>query len=194
MTSQQTVNDLIMKSRYNEAIALAKKELKQLVRLPSEPDIDWWVRKYSRHWYLTHISTAYYEKRKYKIALEWDKKAIEANNNCPLVLWNYAGTLFQLGHVEEAIKQYKAIYSRGRNGLAYGICTEGMEHGLEMRSDCRIRLAICYYSIDDLANALKWCKLFLRYFRNGGIEKRKFGETLLKRYKKEIEDERRQTR
>lgn len=182
--STPDVNDLIMEDRYDEAIALAKKKLKQLPHMPS--DVDGWVR----HWYLAQLCSAYYEKREYKTALKWGKKAREVNSKCPLVLWQYAGPLFQLEHVKEAIDCYRSIYDRGLNKLAYGMCSEGMEDALQMRSDCRIRLAICYYSINDLKNALKWGKLFLRYFHNGGLEKRKFGEKLVIRYQKEIEDER----
>lgn len=167
------VNDLVLKDRYDEAIALAKKELKQI-----------------RHWYLAHICEAYYEKRKYKTALKWGEKAMKANSHCPTVLWYHAGPLFMLGNVKEAIKCYRSIYDRGLNSLAYGVCSESKEDALRVRSDCRIHLAVCYYAINDLANALKWSKLFLRYFHNGGLEKRKFGEKLVIRYKKEIEDER----
>lgn len=178
--SEQDVNDLIMKDCYDEAIALAKKELKRLPRMPSD----------SRHWYLAHLCSAYYEKLEYKTALRWGEKAMAVNPTCPVVLWQYAGPLFQLGKVAEAICCYHAIYDRGLKKLACGMCGEGIEDALRLRSDCRIRLAICYYSIYDLKNALKWGKLFLRYFHNGGLEKRKFGEKLVIRYQKEIEDER----
>jgi len=182
------INDLIMEDRYDEAIVLAKKELKRLPRLPFGDHE--WVKDYSRHWYLAHICSAYYEKRDYRTALKWGKKAKKVNPHCPTVLWHYAGPLFQMGYVKEAIECYRAIYDRGSRELAYGMCGEGMAWALQMRSDVRIRLAICYYSIDDLKNALKWGKLFLRYFSADGIEKLEFGEKLVERYQKEIADER----
>jgi hypothetical protein len=76
------------------------------------------------------------------------------------------------------------------DGLAYrNWCAEGPEDAKRVRSDVRIRLAICYYSINDLPNALKWGKLFLRYY-GGGIDKWKFGEKLVRKYEKELADDR----
>lgn len=191
-TPEQCVNDLILKDRYDEAIVLAKKELKRLPPLPF--GVGEWVKDYSRHWFLAHICSAYYEKRDYKTALKWGRKAFKVNPHCPVVLWYYAGPLARLGKVKEAIKCYKAIYDRGSRELAYGMCGEGMADALQLRSDVRIRLAICYYSIDDLKNALKWGKLFLRYFSAGGIEKLEFGEKLVERYQKELANEQRKSK
>lgn len=169
-------NDLIFENRYDEAITVCKKALRLLPR-----------NAFIRHWYLIHLSSAYYEKKNYKRALWWAEKAIKKNPKCPTCLWHYAGPLLRLGHVRKAIKCYKSIYDRGLNELAYGECGEGRNLAGLLRSDVRIRLAIAHYMIDDLKNAVKWGRLFLRYFhKDGGAKQRRFGEKLLKRYQKEI--------
>jgi tetratricopeptide (TPR) repeat protein len=102
-TLEQDVNSLICRDKYDEAIALAKKELRRLPRSCYE--------NWRKHWYVAHISSAYYEKRNYKVALKWGKKAFNMFPYCPLVLWHYAGALFRIGHVRAAINRYFDIYN-----------------------------------------------------------------------------------
>ena len=49
------------------------------------------------HWLLTRLGLTYYEEKDYKQALEWSRRAVGEAPNCPLVLWDYAGTLQMLG-------------------------------------------------------------------------------------------------
>lgn len=172
-----------MRRKYNEAIALAHKELKQLPRYR--------IWNWKRHWHVIHISSAYYEKKDYKNALKWAEKAYRMFPYCPLVLWHYGGALRVTGHVRAAIHRYHEIYERGLNGLAYGICAEGLEDARRTRSDVRYELAAGYYEIKDLNNAMKWGKLFLRYFDESGLRTRKQGQKLVTRCEKEIEHGRR---
>lgn len=174
------INELILDEYYDEAIALINKELRRL------PHHNW-----DRHWLYASMSSAYYEKRKYKIALRYAEKAFRIAPKCPYTLWNYAGALCYNKRQYEAISAYKTILSQKAT-----VCNEGFASTSALRSDCRIRLSICYYQINELQNARKWVKLFIRYFpigksdRNGGvegIEKKEFGIEWLAKLEKEIE-------
>lgn len=77
------------------------------------------------HWLLTRISSEYHEQRKYALALKYAEKAFAEVPSCPLVLWDYAGTLQALGRHNEALDLYARIVTRGINRLANGECGEG---------------------------------------------------------------------
>ena len=64
----------------NEPLALRQ-------RLKAEPH---------HHWLLTRLSSEYYEKRQYALALKYAEKAFTEVPSCPLVLWDYAGALQML--------------------------------------------------------------------------------------------------
>lgn len=171
-TPEQDCSDLIMQDCYDEAIVLAKRKLKQLPR-----------RAFARHWYLAHLCSAYYEKKKYKTALKWGKEAFKSKPECPSVLWHLASPLYMLGNLEEAILCYRSIMERGLDRLAYGECGEGKEYALRLRSDCRYCLIHCYVESKDFKNAVKWAKLFLRYYCPGGchsnIKDQKFAKGVM---------------
>jgi tetratricopeptide (TPR) repeat protein len=153
-------NALILEGKYDEAIAICKNKLR---RLPHDSTL--------AHWYYAHLSSAYYEKRNYKVALKWAKLSVNDHPNCPIALWHYAGSLYSLNQINEAIKVYKKIMDCGLK-LATRRCGEGVQRAKELRSDCRYRLALCYFNKNDVKNAKKWCDLFLRYYCKGGVSKR----------------------
>ncbi len=181
------INSLILRNRFKEAIALAKKELKLL------PPGDW-----DAHWLYAQLSSAYYEQKKYKIALRYARKAHAITKSlCPLVLWHLAGALCYgtRKDVKKAIKLYHDILEMKR----FIVCNESRPQMTALRSDCRIRLAINYYRLDQLQKAVHWGKMFVRYFplgkldRDGysieGVTKKEFGIKWLKRVKAEIANE-----
>src|SRR5512139_2155962 len=77
------------------------------------------------HWLLTRLGLTYYEQHNYKKALEIEEKAIRLAPNCPLVLWDYAGSLQELDRHDEAIKIYRRIIAKGVDRVAFGECGEG---------------------------------------------------------------------
>ena len=54
------------------------------------------------HWLLTRLGLTYYEERRYKQALKYELRALAEAPNCPLALWDYAGSLEMLGRTEAA--------------------------------------------------------------------------------------------
>lgn len=157
------VNKLIMQDKYDEAIALAKKELRRLPCTAERTNDDYGLE----HWYLMHISSAYYEKRNYRRALLYAEKALELYPNCPLALWHYCGPLCMLDRYDEAIGIYKSLT---RGDFDSFLCAKP-DAGL--KTDCRFHISKAYEQLGDIKNALKWAKLTKRYYSPEGLLKKK---------------------
>lgn len=170
-------NKLILRGKYDEAIALSKKLIKQL---------PWWSTL--EHWYLGQISSAYYEKRQYKKAYNIAYQAHELMPGCPLVWWYMASPLYMLGKYKDAIDLLKKVLNK-RN-LADGPCGEGEEDAAGMRSDARFFISECYYYDKDLKNAIRWARLCRRHFSSFGIRT----EPQLDKWIKKLENDRQRIR
>ena len=59
------------------------------------------------HWLLGRLALTYYEQRKYDRALHWNLKALQEAPYCPLLIWDYAGTLAMLDRNNEALLLYR---------------------------------------------------------------------------------------
>lgn len=152
LKSKSTPNKLILAGKYDEAIALAKKLLKQ-----SPHD----------HWLLVQISAAYCEKRWYKTAERYALKAIQTSpEDCLLVWWNYAGVLYNLGIIQGnhgAKELYQdIILDKAKNWLT-AHCSEGEKHTNAIVNDCRFRLGIIYAEEKNYEASLK---MFMEYLKN----------------------------
>jgi tetratricopeptide (TPR) repeat protein len=109
----------------------------------------------SSHWLLTRLGTTYYEERNYKKALEIEKKALLLAPKCPLVLWDYAGTLQALDKDLEAIQIYKKLIRKGINRIATEECGEGIARARGLIADCYFRLSISLFEIGKKKEGLK---------------------------------------
>lgn len=96
------------------------------------------------HWLLTRLGLTYYEERNYKKALEIEEEALKLSPNCPLVLWDYAGSLQMLNRHNEAIKIYEQIINKGVEEVAYGECGEGKALARGLIADCQYRISLSY--------------------------------------------------
>jgi tetratricopeptide (TPR) repeat protein len=93
------------------------------------------------HWYLGRLALTYYEQRKYDRALYWNVLALEEAPYCPLLIWDYAGTLAMLDRNHEALLLYRWLLSWGEEQLAYGECGEGIRRARALIADCHYRIA-----------------------------------------------------
>src|SRR4051794_28575233 len=95
------------------------KEARRLVRaaLRRQPD---------SHWLIARLALTYYEEFDYERALTIGQQAYKLAPNCPLVLWEMAGTLDMLKRHREAIPIYRRLVRRGVESVAYGDCGEGL--------------------------------------------------------------------
>ena len=131
------------------------KGARQLIRnaLRKEPD---------SHWLLTRLGLTYYEERHYKKALFYETQAAELAPNCPLVLWDYAGTMDMLGRNKEAIEIYRKLVKQGVDKIAYGECGEGMAWARGVVVDCLYRIAKCYEEEGQPKKALSYYEQHLK--------------------------------
>lgn len=141
----KTINRLFAEQRWAEARAILDKELAR------HPD---------SHWLRARLSTTFYEERKYERALEQIERAYRHAPDCPLVLWDYAGTLDAVGRTAEAIEIYGQLLGKGVHAVAYEECGEGVSWAIALLTDCWYRLGVCY---EHLGNATAAAKHFMAY-------------------------------
>ena len=96
------------------------------------------------HWLLTRLGLTYYEEKRYEQALKYELRALEKAPNCPLVLWDYAGSLDMLDQRQQALAVYRRLIRRGIPAIAYGDCGEGLAWARGLIADCHYRIAHCY--------------------------------------------------
>jgi tetratricopeptide (TPR) repeat protein len=145
-TFSKVLNQLFDHERWPEARALIEKELAH------DPD---------SHWLRARLSTTYYEERNYAWALEEIERAYRQASNCPLVLWDYAGTLDALGRTAEAIEIYSRLLGKGVEAVAYEECGEGIRWAIGLLTDCWYRLGVCHEHLGNAAVAAKHYLVYL---------------------------------
>jgi tetratricopeptide (TPR) repeat protein len=141
----KTLNRLFGQEQWAEARVVIEKELAR------DPD---------SHWLRARLSTTYYEERNYHRALEEIERAYRRAPDCPLVLWDYAGTLDAVGRTAEAIEIYGRLLGKGVEAVAYEECGEGVPWAIALLTDCCYRLGVCH---EHLGNAAAAAKHFMAY-------------------------------
>lgn len=106
------------------------------------------------HWLLTRLSSVYYERKRYGLALKYAEKAFAEVPTCPLVLWDYAGALQMQGRHSEALDLYARIVTRGVTRIASGECGEGRARARGLVSDSHYRASISLRAIGNESASL----------------------------------------
>jgi tetratricopeptide (TPR) repeat protein len=109
-------------------------------------------------WLLTRLSLTYYEQCDYERSLRYSEKAFVLAPRCPLVIWDYAGTLEMLGEFQKAADFYHRLIRRGVPSLAYDECGEGMARARGLVADCWHRLGHCEAKLGRKAKAVHHLK------------------------------------
>jgi len=148
----QKLSDLRDNEEWNKAIKLAKSLLKHSPK---------------NHWLLTNISSSYYEARQYATALRYAEKALKIAPACPLVLWDYAGSLDMLEREREAIRIWEKLLNRSIKSMAFGLCGEGMKWTESLLNDCRYSIGNSYANLGKKKLAIKYLKAHLEFRRPG---------------------------
>lgn len=112
------------------------------------------------HWLLTRLSTTYYEQGDYQTALHWVEQARALAPSCPLVLWDYAGTLDMLGRKREAVKVYVSLIDGHAEEPAGETCGEGKRWVRSLLVDSVFRCAAC---LEDLGRPVEAAHLYQRF-------------------------------
>jgi tetratricopeptide (TPR) repeat protein len=116
------------------------------------------------HWLLTRIGTTFYEERDYQTALKYAQKAYERSPSCPLVLWDYAGTLDALGDSREAFRIYWTLLDKEPAGVSAHDCGkgEGRRWTVGLLTDCIYRAALCLKHLGMKDEAIQLFREYLR--------------------------------
>jgi tetratricopeptide (TPR) repeat protein len=101
------------------------------------------------HWLLTRLSLTYYEEQRYLTSLRYSRNALKLAPMCPLVLWDYAGTLQMLRKHRAAIRVYGKILTRTVTEVANGDCGEGTGRARALLADCHYRRALSYEKLEQ---------------------------------------------
>ena|ERR1022692_4267473 len=146
------INELFEKEQWAQARKLIQEEFRES---PGE------------HWLLDRLSVTYYEEKDYGKALVFAKKAYELAPDCPLVLWDLAGTYSALGQTQDAINTYAALIRMYPAKFRDDDCGEGAEWGSSLLLDCFFRIAVCFQKLgtDDLAKVF-----FEKYIQLRSVE------------------------
>jgi tetratricopeptide (TPR) repeat protein len=127
-TNDQTVEALLQQGKWDEARKLIRRELTH------QPD---------NHWLLTQLGVTYYEQRRYRQALKPLLSALAIVPDCPLTLWNLAGTYDALGKPEIAIALYTRLL-KSKKSPADDPCWESEAWADNLKTDCVYRLGVSF--------------------------------------------------
>lgn len=119
------------------------------------------------HWWLARLSIVYYEQFQYHTSLEIIEKAYNICPTCPLILWDYAGTLDMIGREKEAISIWRALIRKGVERIAYDECGEGRRWAQSLLNDCFYRVANTYCRLGKGKQALQYIQQHIAQRRSG---------------------------
>jgi tetratricopeptide (TPR) repeat protein len=97
----------------------------------------------TNHWVLTQLGVTFYEQRQYQKALQLFLESQEIVPDCPLTLWNLAGTLDALGKPAEAVRIYRWLLQSDKSPEDDS-CWESKEWTDLLKADCIYRLGVCF--------------------------------------------------
>ena len=89
------------------------------------------------------MGVTYYEEERYRDALAPLLSSLKIVPDCPLTLWNLAGTLDALGKPEEAIPIYTRLL-RSAKTAADDPCWESKDWTDSLKTDCVYRVGVCF--------------------------------------------------
>ncbi len=119
----------------------------------------------SDHWMRSRLGVTYYETGDYSAALEHIEQAKALAPKCPVVAWDLAGTLQQLGRHETAVETYQALVKRRAGWLAKDPCVQSRALAKGLLADCQFRLS---RSLDALGRKEEGSAAFLEHLHMRG--------------------------
>jgi tetratricopeptide (TPR) repeat protein len=130
-------------------------------------------REPGHHWLLARMSAAHFEEKNYAQALKYIKRALKVAPDCPLVTWDYAGTLLALGQCQEALAIYQRMLADAKRlaSCPHGE-GEGPDWGYSLALDCIFMIGVCHQNLGDRSRAADAFQAFI------GLRARWRGECL----------------
>ncbi len=150
MNATNRINDLLNKKDWTGARRIIFSELKE---------------KPNKHWLLDQLASTYYEEKNYRQAKEILEQALTVMPTCPLVLWDYAGTLDMLGQRQKAMRIYKKLLRT--SDQKYDECWESKEWATSLKTDCKYRLGCYYRGLGKLTTAFGYFESYFADLEKG---------------------------
>ena len=117
------------------------------------------------HWMQSRLGATYYEMGDYSMALQQFEQARALAPKCPIVLWDIAGTLQQLGRHQPAVEFYSALLKRKVGWLAKDPCIQSRALAKGLIADCHFRLS---RSLDALGRKVEAETAFIEHLNMRG--------------------------
>jgi tetratricopeptide (TPR) repeat protein len=134
------IDDLFKRGRWSEARRLLERER---------------TRDPENHWVLTQLGVTFYEQQRYEEALLLFAASLEIVPDCPLTLWNVAGTLDALGKPAQAVSIYTWLL-RSDKSPADDPCWESKQWTDVLKADCAYRLGASFTHLGKKQKARNW--------------------------------------
>ena len=151
-TLSNQIDALLRKSQWKKARKLLETEL---ARTPQD------------HWVLTQLGVTFYEEKNYDAALRLFLKALKIVPDCPLALWNLAGTLDAMGKPSDALKIYSWLLRTNRSPED-DPCWESKEWTDALKTDSLYRLGVCFEHLGETKKAEDCDRQYLNLLLVGG--------------------------
>jgi len=149
-------SDIVAASRNEQWDIVRKKLLKKLRKDPTNGIL------------LTYLSNAYCAEEKYKEALKYSSKAISYLPQHPLVLWDYARSLYLNREFSMSIATYKKIRDKSPSSISKSMSWD-IEYTKKFWNSTRFDIALCYIQLDKLGLAVKALESYLSHIPECGI-------------------------
>jgi hypothetical protein len=146
------LNDLFRRCQWEKA--------RQLLENEREKDPE-------NHWVLTQLGVTFYEQKRYNEALQPFLTSYRIVADCPLTLWNLAGTLDALGKHKDAVKIYTWLLQTKRSPQD-DPCWESKEWADALKTDTLFRLGCCFQSLGKRKKAEDCYRRYLNLVLIGG--------------------------
>lgn len=100
----------------------------------------------ANHWLLTQLGVTFYEQRRYDDALKLFLASRKLVADCPLTLWNLAGTLDALGMPARALRIYTRLL-QSKQSSDDDPCWESKEWTDALKADCVYRMGVSFQQL-----------------------------------------------
>jgi tetratricopeptide (TPR) repeat protein len=145
------INDLFQRGEWEKARCLLEMEREK------DPE---------SHWLLTQLGVTFYEQGKYEKALRIFLASRKIVDDCPLTLWNLAATLEALGKYTVAVKIFTWLLETEKSA-AEDPCWESKEWTNALKTDCVIRLGVCFKYLGKTRKAEHCYRQYLNLLLSG---------------------------
>jgi tetratricopeptide (TPR) repeat protein len=139
-TLTEKINCLFAKEEWGKARRLLQAEL---VKAPTD------------HWIVTQLGVTFYEQKRYEESLQLFRRSTQIVPDCPLTLWNLAGTFDATGDHANAIEIYTWLVNC-TTSPDEDPCWESEEWADALKTNSVYRLGVCFQNSGN-STAAEFC-------------------------------------